>query len=1678
MTPQTGDTLKFGYLSDSHDSMVNDMTNLEVNELAFIGYNYTIGGNSLLVEGGLYNTDPNYFSSETITINCPLVFFGGGEIVTGGPDGELTQTTVNFRINGPVEVDNGTLDLIATANATSGVGGNGNIYISGVISGVGSVFVSAQEVSGNYSTVEFNGSANNTFSGILGLQTSGAAQINFNMSSGTVTTNLVVVTGGVAASVNMSGPNQLGNHTTVMVTGGSQLNLSGNNVTVGSIIMTNYSADALPSILDTGGILVGLNDGLRTDSENTSVHPIIKGKINFNGPLLVEVDGYSNPGLEIPAVIEGAGFEKTGSAALQLDGNNTFAGNLEISAGSVIPANAAALSPLASTGVILNGGNLQLTNLAINTDPLIVDSSNSTLVTYDTCSWSGPVTLNQTLNVLPQDAALSGTATTITGPISGGGGLTMLDSASYNGTLVLSGSSANTFTGPLTVYGRLLELDKSSGARAYAGPLITGGGSAAVSEARWLNSLQNIDATVTVYANGLVNLNNFNEDFGSLTFNGGEVESGTGTLELDGPVTANPATVSAVMYGNVNLPGGYTDFLIVGGVGLSSSGAVDLSIYATLLGPGNLQKDGDGILGLYGNNTYTGLTLLDDGITIANTPTALGTTASGTLVESGATLWLQSAASTVNESISLSGGGFGGTNGALRATGNVTLVNPFPGIYPALNLTTGSSILVDSGGVLNVNGMLTGTGPLTSIGPGELELTGSEANTYSGTTFVNQGSLIITKPNNTVAIPGNLVVGTRTSPFGNSGTTATAQGVTGSIGGTNLTVNGGSVYTLNNGIQFLTSVNLVNGGSIQTGLGSLELTAGYGANVVNVGPGQSGASVIAGNVYLVNGGNFAVAGRSTGGSTPELDLQAGLNDQIASGISKSGGGQLRLSAVNAFSSPLTINGGTLTLANSGSLGNSTSTTVNSNSTLVVENGIAVQNNSLTLNSSAQPALQSLTGSNVWSTGVLLNQTAAIQVLPSGGYLNLRGTVSGLGGLTTIGAGTLQFQGTNANTYSGLTTVAAGILEAGRSNTIAHRNFMGQLVTNEVPVTSIPGDTIIGSDTVGSPTAVLRSLREQQFPSGLGANVAVHLSGLLDLAYQPGQPDAPKEYVQTLTGVGQVNIGTNCSLTTYNTTPFVFSGTMNGAGALILDGPGTVTTWGNINNTGPVNLFNGDWELFGARHNGGITVNSGRLAGDGTVDGAVVVYGSVGVDSHLSNPQAGVFHLGSLSMSSGDTVQLSMYGPLAAGGNDQIATTSGGVSLDPSGNTILSTSFSYPPRAGDVIDLISVASGQTIAGTFTNFPEGILTLVGQTPVLPSYHGGAGHDFTLTVTNLALAYVGYQLAEGNGNQTVEPDECNLLYVSLVNRRANPVTITNACLRATTALGVVFTVPVAIYPTIPAGQTATNTTPFQFKTDINLPCGGAVAFELVLGVVNEGQFAIDFSPVSGSDCSHPTGPCDSCTVAAGQFSANAPTTANALYFTGTPSLCYPPKAYPGTNPAPVLSVTPYLTHSFTNSTTNALCITAELDFACPAAPTNTLGVAAYLGTFDPNNPSVGYLGDMGLGGPPYPVFSFQVPAATNFTVVVMAQTTNLPCNSYSLQLFGLPCQPPVLAIQPEPASTNHVRVNWSTAYPGFSAQQSGKLTGGNFSNVIQSPIILNSRYALTNLPAFTNQFYRLKK
>jgi len=1660
-TPQNGDDLGFGFVDDSRRSMVNDIPDLAVEALNFADNDYQIDGNPLTILGAIFNMDDtgtgNFNNSHTTTVNCPLAFPHNASVYTGGQPGAFTETTIDLHLNGPITIVSGELllEAISYPNDLGMGGGNGHLYVSGVVSGSGNIVAAATEVDGHVSPVEFNGTPGNSFSGTLYLNTFyGDSPIIFNKTSGFVVTNRVAVRDGDTAKLQLAGPNQIGNSATIEITAGSQLVLIGNSVTVGNLILTNFSADAKASVLDTGSTTVGLNGAITSWNDNESVIPAIKGKINLNGFLPFTIGGSAYAGLELQAPMGSAGgFAKSGNAALLLETNNTFSGAISVDQGILEVRQKNALGSIAGSTTLTGSGSLTLRNVSIAGETLFVrgdqpataDTTGSLLFTIGTCSWNGPIELDANLAVWADN-------TTLSGQISGVGGLDF-----RGGTAILGGSGGNTFAGTTLVRCPLLKFNKPYGVRAFAGPLVVGGGAGGPYEARWINSYQNGGPSATLYANGIINLYNYVDGFGPVTFNGGEVDTGTGEFDMYAPITVNAADTSAVINGNLGLPAGDNRVFIVG----DGAPSCDLLVNAVVLGTPNafVVKQGPGTMCLANANSYDATTLLEEGILEVSNGSGLGT-AVGTIIFDGATLRLGGAGITLAENIEVLGAGVGGTHGAVEVTADSVL------------LLTGE-VFLDGASTFNVvgpnarvtlTGPVFGTGPVIKTGAGNLTFQGANANTYSGDTIVMEGVLNLAKSANVPSVPHNLVVG----PASANSSAVARHSQVGGMGGDVVTVNANSLVDLNGYNQTLSRLNLNDGGNVQTRGGTLSFA---GDALIAVGSqsslGSHASSTISGNIGLPANAllTFSVNPHASTPPllfTPELDVPAfipapGENPVgIQAGIAKEGLGRMRLGANNSYRGPLQVNDGTVIAANAGALGSSAgSTFVNNNAMLAIDGGIAILNETLFLNSSHTPALQSLSGSNTWSGPITLSQKAGIDVQSANDFLQVLGAVSGPGGLTKLGPGTLQFWGTVANTYSGLSTVAGGSLDAGRANFI-----------------SIPGDVVIGDDTTPGYVAALRVLREQQLKST--ANVAVHGSGLFSLLDFPGVP--PVVQVRTLTGRGLVHLDPSCALTISNDISFSFDGLFEGSGSLTKLGPARMQ-WTGIGSTysGSAILNAGDFLMNGTAPSMAVQVHSGALLhGDGQMGGVnVFANGMLGVESKFPDHQGGDLGVAAaLLLANGSVLSLDFFGPSPTGGNDQIVANSS-VFL---GNSTFQGTFHYPAREGDVITLLHKTVAGAINGTFLNWPGGSQQLVGKVPVIVNYSGGSGNDVTLTVTNLALTYFTYRLEEGNGNQTVEPDECNLLYVTLLNARSVPLTITRAVLRALTP-GVVATIASAPFPDIPAFSGAENLTPFQFRTDASLPCAASVSLELVLDVIGEGQFAVVVTPFSGTDCTHPTGPCESCTVVSGQFTTNTPAAPQPLYFVGAPSICYPPKACPGVDPGTNLPPIRYRSHSLANSTTNEVCITAQLKFDCPRAQTNALGVAAYLGSFDPNQPCAGYLGDSGQGEPPYPPFSFRVPPGSNFVVVVSARSTNLVCDNYSLELFGLPCPSPTLAIAHE-AAPSKVRVHWSTAYPGWTAQQENK-TKGTFSDLTQVPVIVAGKYALTNMTATTsNRFYRLKK
>jgi autotransporter-associated beta strand protein len=1312
--PQNGECLIFD--QDNNTSMNNDIPNLTVTGLAFYGNDYQLSGNSLTITpnggacgflGDISNTSQ---SSRSVDINCGLVLGADTSIATGfGSDDLLSlDRTIYLHVNGYIDLNGHNLTLVATAEHwVDGLNDKyndpGNLYMSGVILGTGNISASVEDDC----LLEFSGPLANTFQGTLTVRDDytsdpayrGSHTISFKQ-GGVVVNDRLVIPGATVVTLNHS--EQIGDNGTVAISDGSQLLLNGFNETIGTLAITNVSADASPSVLDTGTGLLGLNGGIIASVDNTAIHPTIKGHLNLNGFLPFNINGGPQPGLEILASIQGNGFQKVGDGLLRLSGNNSFFGDAEISEGTVEARTATAFGQAGPTyGVELDGsGSLVLQGVAIGAEPLFVNSASSILTAYNQCSWAGPVTLNTTLNVIPVDATFSGSKLNFSGIMSGIGGLNLLPALFGVGNAQLSGPNANTFTGPLTVNCQLLELNKLSNIRACAGPLVVGGApGSALREVRWLNSYQDVydvahtSASLTLYSNGFVNLSNHNEYFGPLTFNGGVVDSGaSGYSYIFQPVTVNPTNVSAIINGNLAMPGGDNRTFIVGHGTVDS----DLIVNAVVSGtPNYFVKQGAGTMSLRNFNTYDAVTLLQAGTLDVNNDAALGTPA-GTVISGGATLRLDGYGANMLEGFEMVGAGVGGTHGAIEVVSNSTF-----NLSGSINLDAATTINVGQGSALGLNGNIYGTGPLIETGMGTLVLGGTAANTYSGGMTANQGTLLLNKPNAVDAVPGPLTVGAA-----DGSTSATARSLNSYQISGNIYVNPGSLMDINSQQENVDFLSLSGSAAVQTGSGYLSLKTGADINVYPVS--GSPPATITGTISLDPGNHHINV--ASGSGTPGLLVYATMSQySTEASIEKTGPGVLSLNGNNSFQGNVQVDSGTLIAANAGALGGSAKTTsVINDGTLALDGGIVFNLETLVLNSSAAIALDSRSGSNTWNGPIGLYQPTGISVSPAGGYLQVLNSVSGPGGLTKLGLGTLQFWGFTANTYAGITTVSAGTLEAGRVN-----------------LTSVPADVVVGDDSSSSTTAILRTDREQQFSRTASLNV--RRSGLFDVFPFPSVP-VPNPTLRTVVGNGKVNLGTGTSLTVSNDVSCAFLGVISGPGAFNKTGAALMQLTGNNTYTGNTTISGGTLQVDGSQPQSAVQISGGaRLQGLGTV-GNISLSGSSSAVAPGDGPgmlTCSNFNANGSGGGSSLEIQLNCSNP---GTDYDQLNVHGSVTF---GNRVnLNASLNFSSWLSNTFTIINNDGTDPVTGTLNGLAQNATLTIGSEQFRISYTGGDGNDVVLT------------------------------------------------------------------------------------------------------------------------------------------------------------------------------------------------------------------------------------------------------------------------------------------------------------------------------------------------------------
>ncbi len=774
----------------------------------------------------------------------------------------------------------------------------------------------------------------------------------------------------------------------------------------------------------------------------------------------------------------------------------------------------------------------------------------------------------------------SGTTFTYDGVIAGTGTL----SKEGAGTLQTGGTAANTWTGPLAVNAGTFEITKQG----------------------FIGAIDNA-AAVTV-SNGA-----------TLRFNG----NATYTQETIGSLSGSGTVI--------NSGGAAVNFVISGASNTTFSGVITDT--ANNL---NLIKTGTSTITLSGSNSYDGTTAISNGVIIAANNTALGTTANGTTVVSGASLGLQGGITVSNESLSIAGTGVG-ANGALRNlsgtntyTGGIAMTNAteFQSDAGRLNISNNVTaanfgLTVDGAGNTAASGTLAlGTGGLTKTGAGTLFLTGS--NTYSGGTLISSGALQLGEggtigslaTNSTITNNGTLI-------FNRSDNIAQGSAFSGApISGTgSLIQNGAGTVTLgaSNSYSGTTTINtgairVTNGSALGSVAGGTFVASGAALEIAG------GIAVVAEPIITLNGsgiggtgalrsisGSNTYGGLITLGSSARVNTDSGtlnitntatitgsghtlsfggagntiLQSEIATGtggLVKDGAGTLILAGNNSCTGGTLISAGTLQVSSDANLGG-------------VGGGVD-------FDQTGNGILRTTAGFTS-SRGFTFSTAGTIDVTTNG--LVLDGSLTGAGTLIKTGAGTLVIA-TDNNTQSGGVLVSSGVLQIGNGGAVGSLN--GGSITNNASLTvnrtgSLLLTNIIsgtGSLTnVGSGTLTLTAANSYTGPTVISAGT---------LSIGDGGTNGSLSTSSTITNNGTLIF--DRSDTIAQGTDFSTAG-ISGTGSLVKEGGGSLTLTAENSYAGTTLVQAGTLVLASASSNAvtgsSITVESGAtlvLAGNNQI----------------------------------------------------------------------------------------------------------------------------------------------------------------------------------------------------------------------------------------------------------------------------------------------------------------------------------------------------------------------------------------------------------------------------------------------------------------------------------------------
>jgi autotransporter-associated beta strand protein len=838
-------------------------------------------------------------------------------------------------------------------------------------------------------------------------------------------------------------------------------------------------------------------------------------------------------------IVSGSGsLTKTGSGTLELGAVNTYTGDTFVNGGTIITTNNQSLGPQPTVG-----SSLYAVHLADGTTWESLASSTSGTRQVELVS--GTATLGIGTSFVEQRNGL----------IYGSGGLIKSD----GGTLILT--NANTYTGGTIINAGTLQINNTSGSGTGTGAVTvnSGGTLSGAPAATGFTAPGSISGTVTVNSAGGIDIRSGGTfTFGGLVLNTGAISN----FQLGSPTAISLINITGT--NGLSLAGLSTINIanFAGGLGLGTYHLIDYTGTA-LANLNNLQlgstPGGAFTYSLSNNQTNTSIDLIVSASSIqwgndANgnwsttsnwtnnvPPNSAGAAANFLgLINSPRTVTVNGAftAGTLTfdnvNSYTIATDGVSGHGITLNNNGTafIDVNNGSQTISAPIQLASNVEISANGVTSLTISGAISETVAGRTIlldDSGSVTFSGATANTYTGLTTVNAGTLNLNKTGsvNAIGVGGlQIDLGGTVAVLGSNQIADTA-GVTvngsfslgASLSETIGTLSGDGTVTLGSGSVLTIGASnidsdwdgiLTGGGTItKTGTGVLEFdgvnTFGGAGQTISLLGGVFQVSFDsnmgnAANTLTFNGGTEQFLGgftsaRSiilTGSGTFDTSNNSNtLSGTISGGgmLTKTGAGTLTLSGTNTYSGGTTITGGNssaLSIASASNLGTG-NLTINGGSMLTSTANLTLTQGIVL---GAQGGSNQADGNPV--SGILNVATGTTLTLDT---IGISESVAGTGRLEKVGGGTLLIN--TAGTFSGGTylhdgtTVAANPAALGSpsgGNTLTIDNG-AHLVLGVSGVFNLPVLVGNGGAVVGA-----TSSSNVAFDNGLVSNVPAQSGG--------------------------------------------------------------------------------------------------------------------------------------------------------------------------------------------------------------------------------------------------------------------------------------------------------------------------------------------------------------------------------------------------------------------------------------------------------------------------------------------------------------------------------------------------------------------------------------------------------